>query len=87
MFKFNVFIENWKFCGFDGMECRKGKKFEIGEFIDFVLLIKGLKFFNNKINKRINVQEFDMGGSVFVVFFKQVIFNFLCIFKVVKFWC
>lgn len=85
--KFNVFIENWKFCGSDGMECRKGKKSEIGEFIDFALSIKGSKPPNNKINKRTNAQEFDMGGSASVVLFKQVTFNSLRIFKAVKFWC
>lgn len=85
--KFNVFIENWKFCGSDGMECRKGKKSEFGEFIDFALSIKGSKPPNNKINKRTNAQEFDMGGSASVVLFKQVTFNSLRIFKAVKFWC
>lgn len=85
--KFNVFIENWKFCGSDTMECRKGKKSEFGEFIDFALSIKGSKPPNNKINKRTNAQEFDMGGSASVVLFKQVTFNSLRIFKAVKFWC
>lgn len=75
MFKFNIVIENWLFCGMNGEICKQGLKMFVGEYIEFVIVIKGKKFGMKKgggRKKRINVQEYDMGGDVFVVFFGKV---------------
>lgn len=71
--KFNIIIENWKFCGSNGVECTKGKQLEYGEFIDFTMSIKGSKFATKKDkSKRTSAKEFYLGGNSSVVLSEKV---------------
>lgn len=72
--KFNIIIENWKFCGSNGVECRKGKQLEYGEFIDFTMSIKGSKVATKKDkSKRTSAKEFYLGGNSSVVLSEKVL--------------
>lgn len=74
--KFNIIIENWKFCGSNGVECRKGKQLEYGEFIDFTMSIKGSKVATKKDkSKRTSAKEFYLGGNSSVVLSEKVLYN------------
>lgn len=68
--KFNIMIENWSFCGMNGETCKQGPKTSVGEYIEFVIAIKGKKSGTKKgggRKKRTNAQEYDMGGDASVV--------------------
>lgn len=74
--KFNIIIENWKFCGSNGVECRQGKQLEYGEFIDFTMSIKGSKVATKKDkSKRTSAKEFYLGGNSSVVLSEKVLYN------------
>lgn len=74
--KFNIIIENWKFCGSNGVECRKRKQLEYGEFIDFTMSIKGSKVATKKDkSKRTSAKEFYLGGNSSVVLSEKVLYN------------
>lgn len=68
--KFNMVLENWSFCGMNGETCKQGQKSSDGEYIEFVIAIKGRKSGTKKEGgrkKRTNAQEYDMGGDASVV--------------------
>lgn len=68
--KFNMVLENWSFCGMNGETCKQGKTSSEGEYIEFVIAIKGRKSGTKKEGgrkKRTNAQEYDMGGDASVV--------------------
>lgn len=68
--KFNMVLENWSFCGMNGETCKQGQKSSEGEYIEFVIAIKGKKSGTKKEGgrkKRTNAQEYDMGGDASVV--------------------
>lgn len=68
--KFNIVLENWSFCGMNEEICRQGSKTSVGEYIEFVIAIKGKKSGTKKgggRKKRTNAQEYDMGGDASVV--------------------
>ena len=68
--KFNIVIENWSFCGPNGDTCKQGQTNYEGQFIDFIIAIKGKKAGQKRSGgekRRTNAQEYDMGGDATVV--------------------
>lgn len=68
--KFNMVLENWSFCGMNGETCKQGQSTSVGEYVEFVIAIKGRKSGTKKEKgrkRRTNAQEYDMGGDASVV--------------------
>ncbi|EDO45862.1 predicted protein [Nematostella vectensis] len=41
--KFNIEVEDWKFCGSGNLTCRRSGQNEVGEYLEVVICIKGRK--------------------------------------------
>lgn len=75
--KFSILLENWKFCGSAGVTCRKGSTDEVGDFIDFVITIKGKgspapKNESDADEGKKRGKKYDLGGNSEVVLSNKV---------------
>ncbi|XP_076088901.1 uncharacterized protein LOC143059307 [Mytilus galloprovincialis] len=73
--KFNIFIENWKFCGDTGVTCSKGSTTEIGKYVDFTIAIKGKGAAPQKKTgggKKTTADEYDLGSGSSVIISDKV---------------
>ena len=68
--KFNIRIDDWKFCGYSGVECKNESKVEIGKYLDFTIAIKGKGASPEKKmgdGKRTTAEEYKLGGGSVVI--------------------
>ncbi|XP_062566808.1 uncharacterized protein LOC134229105 [Saccostrea cucullata] len=71
--KFNIRIDNWKFCGSNGVTCRAGNTNEVGRAIDFTISIKGKSTGLKRMkNKRTDGEEYDLGGGAAVLLSRKI---------------
>ncbi|XP_031565543.1 skeletal aspartic acid-rich protein 2-like isoform X3 [Actinia tenebrosa] len=81
--KYNIELFNWDFCK-AGSGCKKGKKEEIGKYVDFVITVKnkgkGKKGTKSKkqAGKRRKAQKFYFGNSTSISFPSALMSNSSC---------
>lgn len=79
--KFNIRIEDWKFCGDSGVECKKGQTIETGKYLDFTIAIKGKGASPQKKmggGKRTTADEYELGGASVVISNKVKCTKLIC---------
>lgn len=63
--KFNILVESWGFCGYNGVTCTKGNVEQQGEAIDFTISVKGKGDRQVRTRgKRTDGEEFDRSPLV-----------------------
>ena len=73
MFKWNIGVEDWPFCGSEGVSCKKGSKNEVGEMLDVDIEIKGLGVNPTLVSE--NAGEpivYDLGGGALLSLSKKI---------------
>ncbi|XP_061196981.1 uncharacterized protein LOC133205231 isoform X2 [Saccostrea echinata] len=71
--KFNIKIDNWQFCGSNGVTCKAGNINEVGSAIEFTISIKGKGTGQKKMeNKRTDGEEYDLGGGAAVLLSRKI---------------
>lgn len=71
--KFNILVESWGFCGYNGVTCTKGNVEQKGEAIDFTISVKGKGDQQVRTRgKRTDGEEFDLGGQASLLLSRKV---------------
>lgn len=71
--KFNILVESWSFCGYNGVTCTKGNVEQRGEAIDFTISVKGKGDQQVRTQgKKTDGEEFDLGGEASLLLSRKV---------------